>query len=590
VEAVSLKKKICSDKTGTLTRNEMMVQTVVTPAGLSRVHGTGYDPTGGLDHAADAEPSQTGQVASLARAAALCNDAELVERDGRWLAEGDPTEAALVTLAHRAGLDATAIRREQPRIDAIPFDPAYKYMATLHPADQDRTVVVKGAPEVLLPRCGLGSSDAATYRQWLEEIDALAEQGMRTLAITTKSVSPETTALEHDDIADGLQLQGIVGITDPPRDEAIEAVGVCQEAGIRVKMITGDHALTARAIAAQLGIGNGHDVLTGADLEALDDDGLRQAVREVDVFARTTPEQKLRLVEALQANGELVAMTGDGVNDAPALKRADVGAAMGVKGTEVAKQSAEMVLADDNFASIARAVKEGRTVYQNLRKSIQFILPTNGAQAGVIVAAILFGLTLPITPVQILWVNMVTAVTLALTLAFEPPERDIMRRPPRNAAQPILDGFLLWRIGLVSSVLIVGTIGVFLWELQRGEPLEASRTAAINALVLGQVFYLLSVRHNAAAAWLPKNLGGNVWVYAAIVAVIGLQLLFTYWGPMMTLFGTAPVDNLAWLWAVMVGVLVFLAVESEKAWRRRGLAQRRQAAKRPAGGAARQSP
>jgi magnesium-transporting ATPase (P-type) len=345
-------------------------------------------------------------------------------------------------------------------------------------------------------------------------------------------------------------------------------------------MITGDHALTARAIAAQIGIGNGRDVLTGTELDAMDDTALQDAVGGVDVFARTSPEQKLRLVTALQARGELVAMTGDGVNDAPALKRADVGTAMGIKGTEVAKQSSEMVLADDNFASIARAIKEGRTVYQNLRKSIQFILPTNGAQAGVIVAAILFGLTLPITPVQILWVNMVTAVTLALTLAFEPAERHIMQRPPRNASSPILDGFLLWRIALVSSVLIVGTVGVFLWELARGEALEASRTAAVNALVMGQIFYLLSVRHDLPAAWSRNALGGNLWVYGAIGAVLVLQLLFTYWGPMTTLFGTAPTDSLAWAWALMVGLLVFCAVESEKAWRRRGAVQKPQRATR----------
>ena len=579
VETLGAVSTICSDKTGTLTRNEMMVQAVVTPAGETSIRGTGYAPDGELI-------SDTGdpqQVTDLAMAGLLCNDAALVQREGHWQVVGDPTEGALVTLATRAGIDPASTREDRPRLDVIPFDPAYRYMATLHKSAAATVAMVKGAPEVLLPACTVADKQPVELEHWQSEVDRLASQGMRTLAVARKQLAADQRELQHDDLMSGLELLGVVGIIDPPRDEAIDAVSICHEAGIQVKMITGDHALTARAIASQIGIGNGRDVLTGADLDAMDDTALQSMVTDVDVFARTNPEQKLRLVNALQARGELVAMTGDGVNDAPALKRADVGTAMGIKGTEVAKQSAEMVLADDNFASIARAVKEGRTVYQNLRKSIQFILPTNGAQAGVIVAAILFGLTLPITPVQILWVNMVTAVTLALTLAFEPPEHNIMRRPPRNASTPILDSFLLWRIGLVSSVLIVGTVGVFLWELQRGEPLAASRTAAINALVMGQVFYLLSVRYDTAAAWLPRNLGGNHWIFAAIATVLGLQVLFTYWTPMTALFGTAPIDSLAWGWAVMVGLLVFFAVESEKAWRRRSSSPQIKRSRTPAG-------
>ncbi len=572
VETLGAVSTICSDKTGTLTRNEMTVQAVTTPSGRATVTGTGYAPDGEVS----SNSGDMSAVIDLARSAVLSSDAELAENDGRWKVEGDPTEGALITLAAKAGFEAAEIRSQSSRLDVIPFDPDYRYMATLNQSTNgSKWINIKGAPEALLMRCKPADSRDFDTNFWLREVEQIAAQGMRTLAIARKRAADDSTTLEHADIDNGLELLGVVGIMDPPRDEAIESVAVCQEAGIGVKMITGDHALTARAIAAQIGIGNGKDVLTGADLENLDDDELRQAVADVSVFARTDPEQKLRLVNALQLRGELVAMTGDGVNDAPALKRADVGTAMGIKGTEVAKQSSEMVLADDNFASISQAVKEGRTVYQNLRKSIQFILPTNGAQAGVIIAAILFGLTLPITPVQILWVNMVTAVTLALTLAFEPAEPDIMRRPPRNASTPILDGFLLWRIALVSSVLIVGTVGVFLWELQRGEPLEAARTAAINALVMGQVFYLLSVRYDTAAGWLPQNLGGNRWIYMSIVAVLGLQMLFTYWGPMNGLFGTASIDSPAWLLAVLVGLLVFLAVESEKAIRRRGDSTRR---------------
>ncbi|MCG7964936.1 MAG: cation-transporting P-type ATPase [Candidatus Thiodiazotropha taylori] len=573
VETLGAISTICSDKTGTLTRNEMMVQAVVTAQGTVNVAGTGYAPEGELRWA-DGSKAKQREIAHLAEAAVLCSDAEIKQTDGLWRTEGDPTEGALVTLAARAGLVSTATRSAHPRQSTIPFDSAYRYMATRHSDGSDAFVAIKGAPEALLPRCSDlhdgRSSRSVDETFWQAQVDSLASKGMRTLAVAIKKMPPTDAPLEHEDVADGLTLLGVVGIIDPPRDEAIEAVGNCHSAGIRVKMITGDHALTARAIAAQIGIGNGHDVLTGMQLDGMNDDDLEKVVSDVDVYARTSPEQKLRIVTALQSRGELVAMTGDGVNDAPALKRADVGTAMGIKGTEVAKQSSEMVLADDNFVSIAQAVKEGRTVYQNLRKSIQFILPTNGAQAGVIIAAILFGLTLPITPVQILWINMVTAVTLALTLAFEPAERDIMKRPPRNASSPILDGFLLWRIALVSSVLIVGTVGVFLWELARGEALEASRTAAVNALVMGQIFYLLSVRQNLRAAWSRDALGSNPWIFGAIASVLALQLLFTYWGPMTTLFGTAPTDGLAWAWALMVGFLVFGAVESEKLWRRRG--------------------
>ncbi|MCG8489577.1 MAG: cation-transporting P-type ATPase [Chromatiales bacterium] len=577
VETLGAISTICSDKTGTLTRNEMMVQAVVTAQGTITVTGTGYEPQGELRWANGSETGHN-EITDLAQAVLLCSDAEIKETDGLWRTEGDPTEGALVTLAARAGLESIPTRSAHPRQSTIPFDSAYRYMATRHNQGSEALVAIKGAPEALLPRCGDvrdGTSTCSVDETfWQAQVDSLASKGMRTLAVATKKTPVTDVSLEHDDVADGLTLLGVVGIIDPPRDEAIEAVGNCHSAGIRVKMITGDHALTARAIAAQIGIGNGHDVLTGMELDALKDDELEKVVGDVDVYARTSPEQKLRIVTALQSRGELVAMTGDGVNDAPALKRADVGTAMGIKGTEVAKQSSEMVLADDNFVSIAHAVREGRTVYQNLRKSIQFILPTNGAQAGVIIAAILFGLTLPITPVQILWINMVTAVTLALTLAFEPAERDIMKRPPRNASSPILDGFLLWRIALVSSVLIVGTVGVFLWELARGEALEASRTAAVNALVMGQIFYLLSVRQDLRAAWSRDVLGSNPWIYGAIAAVLVLQVLFTYWGPMTTLFGTAPTDGLAWAWALMVGLLVFGAVESEKLWRRRGSERR----------------
>jgi magnesium-transporting ATPase (P-type) len=390
----------------------------------------------------------------------------------------------------------------------------------------------------------------------------------------------------------GYTLLGMVGISDPPRDEAIAAVRECRAAGIRVVMITGDHSDTASAIARQLGIGNqtltpvpplpegeGYvrpslreiqiRALTGSELDLLDEAALRKAVREVDVFARASPEHKLRLVAALQANGEIVAMTGDGVNDAPALKRADIGVAMGMKGTEVAKEAAEMVLADDNFATIVHAIAEGRTIYDNIKKAIVFIMPTNGGEAGIVLIAILFGMALPITPVQILWVNMVTAVTLALALSFEKAEPDLMRRAPRAAGEAILSGFMIWRISFVSVLLAQGTVALFLWEIERGLSIEASRTVAVNALVMGEMAYLFNCRYLLAPVRSWQDFRGNPYVLLSIAVLVVIQILFTYLPFMQSLFGVVAIDAAAWMRIMAFGVLLFLAVEVEKAVIRR---------------------
>jgi magnesium-transporting ATPase (P-type) len=357
---------------------------------------------------------------------------------------------------------------------------------------------------------------------------------------------------------------------DPPREEAIAAVRRCREAGIRVKMITGDHAATAASIADRVGLANPESVLTGADLDRLDDRELGQRVDAVDVYARVTPEHKLRLVKLLQGTGAVVAMTGDGVNDAPELKRADVGVAMGVNGTEAAKEAAEMVLADDNFASIANAVEEGRTVYDNLKKAILFILPTNGGEALVMLAAIVLGFhEFPLTPVQILWVNMITAVTLALSLAFEPPEPGVMTRPPRDARQPVLTPLFLGRIGYVSLILLIGTFGLFLWEQQQGAPIEEARTVAVNTLVAFEIFYLFNSRYTTAPVLNRAGLLGNRYVLYAVGVLILFQLAFTYLSPLQALFGTAPIDAGVWLRIVMVAASLLFIVELEKALVRR---------------------
>jgi magnesium-transporting ATPase (P-type) len=590
VETLGSVTVICSDKTGTLTRNEMTVQSMATGEHVYRVSGVGYEPHGEFlldDRAVD--PNGHPDLLELLRAALLCNDARLRHHDGRWTIDGDPTEGALVVAAHKAGLEARLEAERRPRTDVIPFESEHRFMATLHHDHAGHGFVyLKGAPERVLEMCThervAGEDRPIRRAAWQRRVDELAAQGERVLAVAFRPAEPGGRELRFEDVEEGLTLLGLVGMVDPPREEAIRAVTTCHEAGIVVKMITGDHAVTARAIAADLGIGDDGRVLTGAELERLGEEELRATVEEVNVYARVSPEHKLRLVQALQANGEVVAMTGDGVNDAPALKRADVGVAMGVKGTEAAKEAAEIVLADDNFASIEHAVEEGRTVYDNLKKALIFILPTNGGQAFVIVAAVVAGMVLPITPVQILWVNMVTAVTLALSLAFEPTEADVMRRPPRDPREPILSRFLLWRVAFVSLLLLVATFGLFLYEDLVGAPIEAARTVAVNTLVACQVFYLFSSRYLYAPAYTRAGILGNPYVLLAVGAIVLLQLGFTYAPPMQVLFGTADIDAATWGKILAAAAAVFVLVELEKALLRR-LMPARQGAAAPAAAA-----
>jgi magnesium-transporting ATPase (P-type) len=448
-------------------------------------------------------------------------------------------------------------------------------MATLHHSHTgDAFIFLKGAPEQLLQMCAyqktVNGNQTVDRDYWLNRIEEMAQQGQRVLAIAVKPIKHEQAELKFSDVEDGLIMLGMFGLIDPPREEAIEAVKTCGEAGIRIKMITGDHGATARAIARQLHLVNTDDVLIGQDLDLMSEDELRQSVLDVDVYARVNPEHKLLLVRLMQEQGLIVAMTGDGVNDAPALKRADVGTAMGCNGTEAAKEAAEMVLADDNFASIAHAVEEGRTVYDNLKKAILFILPTNGGEALIILAAILFGFhQLPLTPVQILWVNMITAVTLALSLAFEPPEQNIMRRHPRDAHEQMLTSYLIWRIVFVSVVLMSGTFGLFLWEMESDVSIEHARTVAVNTLVMFEVFYLFNSRYITASIFNWAGLTGNRYVLIAIAMLVTFQLGFTYLEPMQTLFGTTAIGIEIWLRILLVSSSVLFLVESEKYFMRR---------------------
>jgi magnesium-transporting ATPase (P-type) len=576
VEALGSVTTICSDKTGTLTRNEMTARRVVVSGGTYEVSGIGYEPDGRLEQ--DGRPVRVPAVPDLAlliRVMAVANEADVTSvpdgEGGRmhWQLVGEPTEGALRTLGMKAGMD----HLRYTRLAVLPFDSDYKLMATLNSGpDGSRMVLVKGAPDRLLKRCRTqltldGGSEPLDFAAWERRIDDLGGRGLRVLAAAWQPVPPDTGTLDLADLADGLEFVGLVGITDPPRPEAVAAIQSCHRAGIRVKMITGDHAATATAIAREMGIlaADAGPAVTGAELESATDEELRGFVRSVDVFARTSPEHKIRLVRALQHNGEVVAMTGDGVNDAPALKQADIGVAMGIKGTEATKQVAGMVLADDNFATIEQAVEQGRRIFDNLQKSIVFLIPTNGAQSLVILVAVLFGLALPLDPVQILWVNLVTAVTLSLALAYEPGEPDLMDRPPRSTKNHILELIYVPPV-ILASLLIAGTtIGVFLYGQSLGMDRAVTQTMAVNTLVLAQSLYLFNARHLRESSLNMRTLTGNKVVWIVLGVLLGLQLLFVYLPFMNTWFRSAPVGPSGWLIPLGLALVVFLVLEAGKA-------------------------
>ena len=564
VETLGSVSRICSDKTGTLTRNEMVVCTVATAEAEFDVSGDGYSPKGQITR--DGATATSPVVETMARASILCNESSIHEEAGVWKLTGDPTEGALLPFAAKAGLDAAAETAAAPRTNMIPFESEHKFMATAH----GPVLFVKGAPDVVMNYCSrqqLGSGSAAPFDRafWEAKNEQIASKGQRVLALAwLPETAVEEATFNPAGLSRELVLLGLVGIIDPPREEAVEAVKQCHEGGIRVTMITGDHAITAASIGKMLGIGDGKSYVTGSQIEEMDDDALEAKCRRVDVFARTSPEHKLRLVRAMQAGGQVVSMTGDGVNDAPSLKQADIGVAMGIKGTEVSKEAADMVLADDNFASISAAVREGRTVYNNIEKAILFMLPTNGGQALTILAAIFLGLVLPITPPQILWINMVTSVTLALAISFEPHERDVMFRPPRLANQPLVNRFGLWRIAFISVLLLVFTFGTFFWLTHHGASIEFARTAAVNAMILGQVFYLVNSRFLFESCFTLKAFTGNWLIPAAIGGVAVLQALFTYTPFMNAIFGSVPLPLSLWKWLLLGGAVFFAVVELEK--------------------------
>ena len=565
VETLGSTTVVCSDKTGTLTQNQMTVQEIFTLSQRYHLSGIGYQPEGEIQPAG----SQDQALQQTLLAGLLCNDSQLQQVDGLWKVQGDPTEAALLTAARKAGLgDQTS--EDQARVDVLPFNSENQFMATLH---ADGTLYVKGAAEVLMERCSgvldasgeVVSCDAESFQQ---AVDDMASRGLRVLAFARKKLS-STDQITMADV-DNLTLLGLQGMIDPTRSEAIEAVRTCHQAGITVKMITGDHALTAAAIGKQIGLcGQGCEgVITGAELAKLTDSELIEKVQSVNVFARVAPEQKIRLVEALQSLGHVVAMTGDGVNDAPALKQADIGIAMGITGTDVSKAAADMVLLDDNFASIEAAIEEGRGVYDNLTKFISWALPTNLGEGLVLLAAIIAGVTLPILPIQILYINMITAIMLGTSLSLEPKEPGLMLRKPRDPKEPILNKVLIWRVILVSLVILVGAFGLFELQLLRGAPLEEARTVAVNVVIFVGLLYLFNARSLTRS---PFQLGflSNPWAIYGALAMVLTQLLFTYAPFMNRIFGSAPISAMRWLEIGLVSLAAYALVEIEKWLRRR---------------------
>ena len=634
VEALGSTTVICSDKTGTLTENQMTVQQVFAGGNFYDVTGSGYEPLGEvLEQGQRAALDQHAGLRETLLAGLLNNDSQLVRDGDRLKVEGDPTEAALIVAGQKAGLALADTHSAHPRLDVIPFESEHQFMATLHSRGEGKARVIykKGSVERLLERCShslrddgeLAPLDAEAVRLAVEQ---MAAKGLRVLAFARREVAHDHHELHHDHVKEGLTFLGLQGMIDPPRAEAIVSVRKCQEAGIQVKMITGDHVLTARSIAQQLGLkGGSHPrsadfqsavspisnrqsgvgskrvespsvsgletrdtagwkpalqadettgddllAITGRELEKVSEADLPELTERTAVFARVAPEQKLKLVRALQSRGHIVAMTGDGVNDAPALKQADIGVAMGITGTDVAKGAADMLLTDDNFASIEAAVEEGRSVFDNLTKFIIWTLPTNTGEATILLTAIFLGTSLPALPVHLLWVNMMTAILLGLTLVFEPKERDLMLRPPRDPRQPILTFPLFMRTGLVTLIIMAGAFGAFLWEQQvRGKNVVEARTTVINVIVMVECFYLLNCR-SLLHSMFAVGLWTNRWVFAGIAAMLGAQLLFTHAPLMNRLFHTAPLDAASWLYITGVGLASYCVVEFEKWVRRRG--------------------
>jgi Ca2+-transporting ATPase len=587
VETLGSTTVICSDKTGTLTENQMTVRSIFAGGSSWTVEGAGYAPEGRILPSDSKEPASLQEpLSETLLCGVLCNDSLLLTEEGRWEIEGDPTEGALLTAGEKGGISHGEAAARFPRLDTIPFESQYQYMATLHDAGSGLPPLtfIKGSLEALLPRCNLafgahGKLVALDPAAITQTADSLAETGLRVLAFARKPLEVGRTLLDHADLDDGLVFLGLQAMIDPARPAAIDAIRLCQQAGIQVKMITGDHVGTAASIAGSVGLKPPPDAgleqleaLSGQALMKLEERELREVAHRASVFARVTPEQKLRLVQALQDQGEITAMTGDGVNDAPALKQADIGIAMGGNGTDVAREASDMVLTDDNFETIAAAVEEGRSVFDNLTKFIAWTLPTNVGEGLVILAAVFAGVALPILPVQILWINMTTAVLLGMMLAFEPPEDGLMSRAPRDPTAPILNREIVVRIGIVATLMLAGAFGLHQWQIMQGASEQVARTVAVNVFVVIEICYLFNCR-SLQKSMFELGVVSNRWLLLGVAGMLGLQTLFTYLPAMNRFFHSAPIPASSWLAIAGIGLSTYFLVGFEK-WMRRRAANR----------------
>jgi cation-transporting ATPase F len=572
VETIGSATVICTDKTGTLTKNEMTVREIYAGGDAFDVTGDGYESAGAIERSGKRVAIETfPALRECLVAGLLCNDVELIREGSRTRVRGDPTEAALIVAAEKAGLERNKVHDEHPRLDMIPFESEHMFRATLHRLSKRSVIYKIGATERVLERCsdsmaadgGVASVDRDRVAATADE---MASRGLRVVAVAKRHVPDDHVQLEHHHVSGDLTFVGLVGMLDPPRIEAIEAIKRCQRAGIEIKMITGDHVVTATAVAQKMGLSRGKEVnaVTGRELSSFSDEDIADVVERTVVFARVSPEQKLRLVKALQSRGHVVAMTGDGVNDAPALKQADVGIAMGMAGTDVAKEAADVILLDDNFATIEAAVEEGRAIFDNLRKFIIWTLPTNAGEGILLAAAIVFGTTLPALPTQLLWINLTTSVFLGLTLVFEPKEKDIMTRKPRNPREPILTHELFMRTGLITLLMTVGAFSLFVWEHEvKGASVAAARTAVINVIVMVEIFYLWNCRSLSRSA-IRLGFFANRATIFGIIGMVAAQMLLTYVPTFNRLFHTAPIEVEAWIRIVAVAAGASLSVGAEK--------------------------
>lgn len=574
VETLGSTTVICSDKTGTLTRNEMTVSELWNYNHSIQVTGVGYHKAGVFKQNNAELAALPEDMLLLLKKAVLCSDANVVYRANEYSISGDPTEVALVVAAEKAGISIDGLRQEIPRKDVLPFDSEKQYMATLND-----NIILKGAPEVVLKRCSTHICGITLDMQKvISQIELLGSKGMRVLAIAQKTQS-KSDEISVDDVENGFEFIGLIGMIDPPRNEAIEAIKACHNAGITVKMITGDHHATARAIGMELNLSANGAVVTGVDLSKMSDAELDKTIQTTNIYARVAPEHKLRLVKALQNNNEVVAMTGDGVNDAPSLKQSNVGVAMGITGTSVSKESADIVLADDNFSSIAAAVEEGRRVYDNLLKSLAFLLPTNLGLAFILIYGIMFfpfnpitkELLLPMLPVQLLWINLVAAIALALPLAFEVKEPNVMNRPPRKPDEALFNGFVTFRVFFVSILMTVVTIVLFNWEyayslktgMAQTDALARSQSIAVTFIIFFQIFYLINCRSLKDSVF-KIGLFSNGFIFLGIGSIMLLQAMFLYTPFMQKVFGTASLEGKGLFISFVAGSLIFVVISIEK--------------------------